>query len=81
VPSSPREPVIVGVSLPYAARHLPDMTSQQVTRDAVLAALDDAGLDKSEVNGACIKWDGPGPNAGRSAVWVVELGPAARRHA
>ncbi|MGX7678445.1 thiolase family protein [Jatrophihabitans sp. DSM 45814] len=68
-------PAIVGVSIPEAARYLPDETSMGITLRSVVEALEDAGLDKSEVNGACIAWNGPGQSpGGGSSNWARQLG-------
>ena len=71
-----QDPVaIVGVSVPAASRYIPDETPLGITLRAVLAALDDAGLTTSDVNGACIGFAGPGHSpGGGSSNWARQLG-------
>lgn len=76
---------IVGAAIPAVAKMIPGETSMSLTVKAVQAALDDAGMEAREVNGACIGWPGPGGSplggstnwAGRLSSplnWVIESG-------
>ncbi|WP_419918188.1 thiolase family protein [Candidatus Poriferisocius sp.] len=50
---------IVGVAATEMARRL-DTTSAEVSLRAALAALDDAGLEATDVDGVAARWPGPG---------------------
>ena len=66
---------IVGVAVPRIGKHIADETATSLTLKSILAALDDAGVDKRDVNGMCATWPGPGgsPQAW-STNWARQLG-------
>ena len=64
------DPVIVGVHLTQQARTLPNRTSQELLIEAVKGALDDAGVDRREIDGVALEWPGPGGAPGDSASWA-----------
>ena len=66
---------IVGVAVPRIGKHIADETATSLTLKSILAALDDAGVDKRDVNGLCATWPGPGgsPQAW-STNWARQLG-------
>ncbi|WP_322751468.1 MULTISPECIES: thiolase family protein [unclassified Frankia] len=66
---------IVGVAVPRVAKHIPDETATSLTLKSILAALDDAGLEPSDVNGMCATWPGPGgSHQAWSTNWARQLG-------
>ena len=53
------EIAIAGIGLTEQARSL-DSTSMEVSLEAAKLALDDAGMDKDDVDGIAARWTGPG---------------------
>src|SRR5579859_5492676 len=70
------EPVaIVGLAVPKVGSFIADETAMSLTLKSIFAALDDAGLDKRDVNGISATWPGPGGSAqGGSSNWARQLG-------
>ena len=66
---------VVGVGMTPQARTL-DMNSLTASIHAAKAALADAGIDKSDVDGICARWPGPGGTVFQpgSADWAGLLG-------
>jgi acetyl-CoA acetyltransferase len=69
-----RDVAIVGVYATAQARAIPDMTDFDITVEAVLGALADAGLAPSDVDGAGLAWDLSGPQYGDAQHWARLLG-------
>lgn len=69
-----RDVAVVGVYATEQARLLEDRTSFDVCLEAVLGALDDAGLSPADVDGAALDWPGPGGVAGDVASWASLFG-------
>ena len=69
-----RDVAIAGVYATSQARAIPDRTDFDITVEAVLGALADAGLAPSDVDGAGLAWDLAGPQYGDSQHWARLLG-------
>lgn len=69
-----REVAIVGLYVTKQARSLPGRTSLDLIHEAVRGAIADAGLRPSDVDGASVRWPGPGgaPDDG-SSNWAPYL--------
>jgi acetyl-CoA acetyltransferase len=66
---------IIGVGVPGAAFHIPDETTTSIQIKAIEMALADAGIERREINGACISWPGPGGSVqSGSTNWARTLG-------
>ncbi|GAA1858962.1 thiolase family protein [Pseudonocardia ailaonensis] len=66
---------IVGLDIPRLANHIPDENSFSLCLKAVLGAIDDAGLSRDEVNGACLTWESQaGSPMSGSSNWARLLG-------
>jgi acetyl-CoA acetyltransferase len=68
-----REAVVVGVHATEQAKRI-DRPSIDVCWEAVLGALDDAGLSPADVDGVGVRWPGPGGLADDCASWGRFLG-------
>lgn len=73
--SFPQDIAISGIGITEQARSLPRSTIS-VCLQAARAALADAGIDKSQVDGLCARWPGPGGTTLEpgSADWAGLLG-------
>src|SRR5580704_2196632 len=69
-----RDVAVVGIYATRQARCLPGRTTFDVTLEAVLGAIDDAGLAPSDVDGVGVDWPVPGPHHGDSQAWARLLG-------
>jgi acetyl-CoA acetyltransferase len=69
-----RHAVIAGAYATRQAWSIPDKTDFDITVDAVLGALDDAGLTPADVDGAGLDWPLPGPQHGDGQHWARLLG-------
>jgi acetyl-CoA acetyltransferase len=66
---------IVGVAIPRIAKHIADETAMSLTIKSIMTALEEAGLTKSDVNGLCATWPGPGGSPqGGTTNWARQLG-------
>jgi acetyl-CoA acetyltransferase len=70
-----RDVAIVGVHATKQARFLAERTTMDVCLEAVLGALEDAGLEPGAVDGMAVEWPGPGGAADDSASWARLFGP------
>ncbi|MBC2592364.1 thiolase C-terminal domain-containing protein [Rhodococcus aetherivorans] len=73
-----REVAIAGVYATRQARSIPDRTSFDITVEAVLGAVADAGLTPADVDGVGVEWPVAGPQYQDSQHWARILGSPLR---
>lgn len=69
-----RQVAIAGVYATRQAWSIPDQSDFGITLEAVLGALDDAGLTSADVDGAGLDWPLPGAQYGDGQHWAKILG-------
>ena len=65
-----RDVAVAGVYSTRQARVIDDVSSFDLTWEAVTGALDDAGLGIQDVDGAAIDFHGPGGTPGDAGSWA-----------
>lgn len=73
-----REVAIAGVYATRQARNIPDSTNFDITLEAVLGAVADAGLTPAEVDGVGVDWPVHGPQYEDSQHWARIFGSPLR---
>jgi acetyl-CoA acetyltransferase len=69
-----RDVAVSGVYATKQARRIDDIDSMRLTLQAIEGALADAGVDRTEVDGAAVDWPGPGGSPGDPASLATFLG-------
>lgn len=65
---------IVGIYATEQGRQLPERTALDLSQEAVLGAIADAGLDPADVDGVAADWPGPGGHREQPSSWARVLG-------